>query len=261
MSSFFRKKKISGLKANSQVVEMTPVLEVLDNCAEAFTFPILDNGYVYLAASKLTAYHADEDWALVIEIFGFSPRAGDPDLAIHTFGSKLRNRKTKDDYFSEQAYENYLKNNQFNAYKSFFPFDGGSWVNPEDNETAIPKGSVNLRGKTYELPNTANYEQQGITLENENPWVHELCRYISSVNRDAVLATNVERRYNVPIHLEEVLSLDDWFHPDLVDGQKPSEVESFQQISKVLETGDASQYKPTLKGNTYWKNWPDGGTL
>jgi hypothetical protein len=55
-----------------------PILRVLDDCASSFNFPVLDNGYVYLAASRLSAYAAPPDWALVIEIFGFSPRTGLP---------------------------------------------------------------------------------------------------------------------------------------------------------------------------------------
>ena len=30
------------------------MLEVLDACARVFTFPMLDNGYVYLAATRLS---------------------------------------------------------------------------------------------------------------------------------------------------------------------------------------------------------------
>ncbi|ARD22194.1 hypothetical protein SJ2017_1891 [Shewanella japonica] len=47
------------------------ILEVLDACAEEFTFPVLDNGYVYLAATRMSAYRSDDEWAIVIEVFGF----------------------------------------------------------------------------------------------------------------------------------------------------------------------------------------------
>ena len=70
-----------------------------------------------------------------------------------------------------------------------------------------------------------------------------------------------ERRYNVSDHLVEILCLYDWGPPDLADGEKPSQVESFQQLSIVLMTGDVSHYKPSVAGNTHWKNWPDSGLL
>jgi hypothetical protein len=52
------------------------ILAVLDGCFDSFTFPMLDNGYVYLAATRLSAYRSESDWAIAIEVFGFSPRAG-----------------------------------------------------------------------------------------------------------------------------------------------------------------------------------------
>ena len=37
------------------------VLGVLDRCAKAFTFPVLDNGYVYLAGARLSVHRALTD--------------------------------------------------------------------------------------------------------------------------------------------------------------------------------------------------------
>jgi signal transduction histidine kinase/ligand-binding sensor domain-containing protein/ActR/RegA family two-component response regulator len=68
------------------------ILAVLDRCCDAFTFPMLDNGYVYLAASRMSTYGSTDDWALAVEIFGYSPRGGIPDVHVYTFASKLRDR-------------------------------------------------------------------------------------------------------------------------------------------------------------------------
>jgi len=35
----------------------------------------------------------------------------------------------------------------------------------------------------------------------------------------------------------------------------------FQQLAKVLETGDVGHYRATKPSNTHWRNWPEGGTL
>ena len=262
MFNLFNKKKSKIVEPRPTSKVMNPILEILDSCAEAHTFPMLDNGYVYLAATRLTAYYGDSDWALVIEVFGFSPRAGAPDLAIHTFGNILRNKNARENYVSDEAYENYLKNNPYNCYKTFFPIGGDDiWINPNDNEIIIPNATFQLRGDNHLVPNTSVYSEHNIELEETKPFVYELCRYLAAIKRDAILATPIERRHNVPTHLSEVICLEDWLHPDLAEGEKPSEVESFQQISKVLQTGDASYYKPTVQGNTHWKNWPDSGTL
>jgi hypothetical protein len=48
------------------------ILRILDSCCDAYTFPMLDNGYVYLAATRLSLFRSPRDWAMVIEVFGFS---------------------------------------------------------------------------------------------------------------------------------------------------------------------------------------------
>lgn len=92
--------------------------------------------------------------------------------------------------------------------------------------------------------------------------VFELCRYLADVRRDQVLATPDELRVNVSPSLKQILQLDEWHHPDVVnDSCRPSGSETFQQLARVLETGDARVYRPTMLPNTHWRNWPDGGTL
>ena len=80
------------------------ILSILDRCCDAFTFPMMYNGYVYLAAVRLSLFRSHEDWAMVIEVFGFSPRAGLPDTHIHTFSSRFYNRDTPDQYVSREAH-------------------------------------------------------------------------------------------------------------------------------------------------------------
>ena len=43
------------------------ILDQLDRCAQAYTFPMLDNGYVYPGAVNLTAYSDIARWAIIIE--------------------------------------------------------------------------------------------------------------------------------------------------------------------------------------------------
>ncbi|MDH5676927.1 MAG: hypothetical protein OEZ06_32725 [Myxococcales bacterium] len=93
-------------------VSKDEILAVLDRCCREFTFPMLDNGYVYLAATRMTAFRSDDGWALVIEVFGFSPRAGLPDTFIYTFGSQIRNRKAADDFVTPEAHAQYLESHQ-----------------------------------------------------------------------------------------------------------------------------------------------------
>jgi hypothetical protein len=45
------------------------------------------------------------------------------------------------------------------------------------------------------------------------------------------------------------------------ENNRPSAYETWQLIARVIATGDASLYKPTLKPNSHWKNWPNSGSL
>src|ERR1043166_8706335 len=87
------------------------ILEVLDKCCDSFTFPMLDNGYVYLAATRMSLHRSTRDWGLVIEVFGFSPRYGLPDTHIYTFSSSVYARKPASDFVSADAYTRYISNN------------------------------------------------------------------------------------------------------------------------------------------------------
>jgi len=239
------------------------ILAILDRCCEAFIFPMLDNGYVYLGATRLSAYRSPTDWALVIEVFGFSPRSGSPDVHVYTYSSRLHNRNTARQYVDEQAYEQYLRKNVNNESRFFSPFERDVWQD-EENLELVGEGAefVVLRNLKVPLPNIGVYEANGFELqEAPRVAVFELCRLLAISHRNLVLASVEERRSSVLPEMVEILKLDDWCHPDLLSGELPGTNECFQQIALVLSTGDNSLYQPTQTPNTHWSNWPDGGRL
>jgi hypothetical protein len=237
------------------------ILQILDKSAEAFVFPMLDNGYVYLAASRLSAFRSVDQWAIVFEIFGFSPRAGIPDLSIVTIGSQLHNRNSAKDYVSSEAYENYLKNNPNWEMRSFWPISNDEWIDQDNCEHLDRVGQINLRNEILDQPTKANYETAGIELSEDKPIVFELCRYLAHIRPDAVLATEAERRVSIVPEMEQIILLNEWHHPDLVAGQLPSQTNTFQCLAAVIERSNASLYKASEPANNHWKHWPDGGSL
>ncbi len=244
---------------------MTPrqILSVLDDAARACTFPMLDNGYVYLAATRLSLHAVPPTWALVFEVFGFSPRAGLPDTAIVTFSNALQRRKPRESFVSEDAYRGYLRQHPYDEFRTVFPCDEGDWADAEDGETvSLAASEIVLRSRRLNLPTRADYDRAGVELEDEShPRVWELCRALAHAHRESVLATESERRENIPADLPALLVLDEWNHPDLAAGVLPSQSVTFTQIAKVLGTGDASHYASQLPPNTHWTHWPAGGTL
>ena len=239
------------------------VLAILDQCSAKFTFPMLDNGYLYLAATRLSVHRTEADWGIVIEVFGHSPRAGLPDTNIYTFASTLHNRDTEEKYKSLQAYENYLANNPHNESRFVFPIDSQEWEDADDCEyIAAGATTVIVRGEAVKLPAMEEYEQYGIGLENR-PRIHvfELCRFLAGVKREHVLSTSEERRISLLPEMRQILQLEEWNHPNLVGGELPSQSETFQQLAQVVVTGNRDAYRPSQPPNTHWKNWPDGGSL
>lgn len=120
-----------------------------------------------------------------------------------------------------------------------------------------------VRGRKRALPSLDEYAERGIKLEDP-PRVHvfELCRLLADTDRESVLANEKERRISILPGMPQILQLEEWHHPNVVDNNdRPGGSETFQQIAQVLVTGDVGRYRPSRPPNTHWQNWPEGGTL
>jgi len=239
------------------------ILRILDQGCRAFTFPMLDNGYVYLAATRLSAHRSLDDWALVLEVFGFSPRSGLPDTFVTAFGSRNRRQRTPGDFLDGQSYDHYVAAHPHDDSSFFFPIGQGGWQEADGSESVNPEArTLTIRRNEVAVPDRSAYSRLGIELSHQSRiQVYELCRYLAATHRDEVLATPEERSTNVMPELVELLVLDEWNHPDVAAEQLAGGSETFQQLAEVLVTGDVSRYSPTLPPNTDWHSWPDGGTL
>ncbi|MHA7854831.1 DUF7003 family protein [Marinobacter shengliensis] len=237
------------------------VLEVLDECARAFTFPALDNGYVYPAKTRLSAYSSNMDWALVIEVFGFSPRSGCPDVQLYTFSNQVRRSRDSQSFVNEEAFSSYIRSNPYNESSFVYPIYNESWIDEDDGETAIESEFIDLRGTELKVPTTAELASVGIQAEEESPLVFEVCRWLAEKAPSLVLATEQEKQANLPAGVVKQLEVEEWNHPDITGEELPSQKETFQQIASVLITGRVSAYQPSEEPNTHWSNWPEAGTL
>jgi len=239
-------------------------LAILDRCCDVFTFPMLDSGYIYLAGTRLSLYRSMQDWAIVIEVFGFSPRAGLPDTCIQTFASRLHERNPPENYVNRAAYENYIAHNPHNDSRFIYPVHAGPWQDTENGEF-VAKGAneVFVRNHAIPLPALDLYAQHGIELEQRpRVQVFELCRFLADAAREQVFATPQERLVSVLPEMKQILQLEEWHHPNVVDDDvRPSGSETFQQLGHVLATGEVKHYRPSRAPNTNWRNWPAGGSL
>lgn len=210
------------------------ILEQLDECAEGYTFPVLDNAYVYPADARMTLYRDEARWAIVIEILGFNAHMGGTegiDDALYCFGNCLRRPPGI-------SPEDTLRLVTDGASGALFEKPDG---------TTIRKGATDLRirGRLFPAPPS---------LEG-----FELLRALVTEHRELLLATDEELQARLPPDLPRLLRLDEWNHPDIAEGDLPSESLTFKLLAQVLETGDPSLYRPRRKPNTHWSNWPEGG--
>jgi hypothetical protein len=228
------------------------ILAQLDECNSESTFPMLDNGYIYPAGTKLTAYRDDIRWIIVIEIIGFNYRGGGHNgisNCLHVYGNCLDYKPgTRNENFitiTDDAYNC----NTFDEEEFFF-------LNPDCTNFI-------LRGKTTQLYKERElYDYYGISIEDQNRInAFEFLRLLDALHHDELVATEIELRERIPYDIPKILELHDWCHPDILNDELPSKNETFIQIAKVLQTGDVAHYKPSNAPNTNWKYWPEGGTL
>jgi len=228
------------------------ILDQLDNCCTDFTFPMLDNGYVYLAGTKLSAYWDESRWVLIIEIIGFSYRGcGHNGITncLHVYGNCL-------DHEPGTRNENFLYLTGDADDGKTFDDDQEFFLNPETTLFLL------RNEKTAIVHDPDAYTKAGIVLEDEEKiTAFEFLRMLDCMHHDKLIATEQEITGRIPAGISKILELHEWFHPDCVSGELASQNETFQMIASVLKTGNPAVYQPTHPPNTYWSNWPDGGTL
>ncbi len=239
------------------------ILEVLDRCCESFAFPALDNGYIYPAATRLTAFRSYTDWSIAIEVFGYSPRAGFPEVTIYQFASRFQARVETPSYSAEQR-ERYLAQHPHDQMTFAYPLEGSeAWQDEECDEYVDPDVRVlTLRGAPINVPERDSYARLGVELsEPPRVQVFELCRALAALHGREVLATEREIRQHLLVDLTKLGQLEEWSHPDVTGGQRASQSETFRQLAEALVSGDFNSYRPTGKPNTHWRHWRDAGTL
>lgn len=227
------------------------ILSQLDACAADFTFPMLDNGYVYLADVRLSAYRTERHWALIIETLGSNFRAGGVFNSLHCYGNCLQQTPGLANKGIVPVMDDPLNDAVFD--------EEDRW------DVRQEKGFLCVRGEL--IPYNASIEEllkKGIgedTWDTNGITITELVRSLVPEYHTLLLATKEELRQRLPFDLPLMICLDEWHHPDLAEDELPSGNQTFQMIADVLVSGDPTLYQPTQPPNTHWSNWLEGGTL
>jgi hypothetical protein len=220
------------------------ILEVLDEGAYNYEFPMLDNIYHYLSGTKIAAFRSINEWLIVFQKTSFFISAGEFSNVINAFGNNIK----KNGIISiEKIISESLKDKMFDD-------EGNFLLNPLHFK-------VNIKGIEREFnPTEDDYKKIGIESNDDKmPNEAKIIRYLMSVIPNELFFSTVDLlkicgRENS--NLEVFITLDDWSHPDLVNDEKPSEIPSFQSLAEALEKNDKALYKCLEEEyNTHWSNW------
>jgi hypothetical protein len=208
---------------------------------------MLDNAYIFPAAARLALYRDVAHWAVMIEVLGFSPKAGEGVdrvvLDLYGFGNCLRRPP--------------------GLLASLHPITASAplFEDPWPGTLRDDVRTLILRGREMRIPRAPRaYAAAGVTRRRADAiYGFEVLRVLVPRHRDQLLAAAVERRAHLPADLPVILQLDDWHHPDLADDEWPGQTETFRQLADVLATGELAHYTAPEPPNTHWQHWPHGG--
>ncbi len=210
------------------------ILGQLDQAAEDYRFPLLDHGYYYPVDVRLHGFRDDERWAIVIESVGYNPRAFNLVDVLHVYGNCIRGEPGPTDDVAD-----------------FLDRIDNMDELQDDEEEVVAAGVESMIVRGHPVP-SAN--RAGVDLV-------DVFRSLTPTFRELTLADEEELRRRLPIDLGQMLRLEEWHHPDVLGGDRPSESETFILVADVLVEGNPAVYKPSQAPNTHWSNWPDGGSL
>ncbi|MET7372694.1 DUF7003 family protein [Micromonospora arida] len=208
------------------------ILDQFDTAAADFKFPDLGHVYYYAVDARLHAYRDAQRWALIVEVLGYSPRAGNLTDVLHVFGNCLTEGESG--YTSEDILDR---------------IDNWDEIEDVDQPEIYDGGSIVVRGRRIT-----------VAAERGEELVDVLRRLVPD-HRELLLADEVELRRRIPADIPEIIRLDQWHHPYLLQDTLPSQSETFRQLADVLTTGDVGRYAPDIRPNTHWSNWPESGSL
>ena len=239
-------------KKHKEAFTAKEILEQLDSAARQFSFPMLDNGYLYPVTARLSSYRNESHWRIVIEVVGFNYRGGGHngiENCLYIFGNDLKHKPGLDN-------ANFLSLTADSPEGNTFDRETESYLDPSIN-------TILVRGNSITLSHDPSfYEAKGIHLEDPGKiMIWEMMRGLLPEHRNQFLATEEDIKQRIPAGLPLFIRLDNWNHPDLANEEKTGKNETFIMLADALENGDKKIFKPTQTPNTHWSNWPEGGTL
>lgn len=238
-------------------MENIQVLEYLDKGVGSFfsDFLVLEDGYNALISVKAHLYLHESKWAIVFEKSSYQNQNLNVQLELTYFGNCLKNCPEGG---SNKIYFVLCEENEIKKLYRDDSFENFELISEDSGKDSIKMANRNV----YVEYDKNEYLKNNIEIRNyNNPDslvdIVSCFRYIHEKNNEIFNATEVQLRTHVPNDLPLLMTIDSWYHEDLV---LPSKLESYRMMSEVLEKNDPSIWKVT-KTNTSWRNWLNSGDL
>jgi uncharacterized protein DUF7003 len=290
--------KITAVLSESQILDTLDHPEKIGGYGH---FASLGDPNSYLVDCRLNVFRGDNDqWAVVFERLGFNPRSGAIELEINYHGNCLVNLEKYNNEFSNYYVVYPLDEGNLDRTTDGFHLnkDAGCWsvrgikiplsTNRKDYENAgiilNDPGKISIEEAARLV--VINYRDAFRATDKElyksipgnlkkllvlDEWYHK--DYLQ-VDNESFSSDQLKNIYDFnQMHLNGIdyNTFVDLMHQKNVQNSdfnsqqdaenRPGTYETWQQIAKVIATGDALHYKPTLPANTHWKHWPDSGSL
>jgi hypothetical protein len=205
------------------------ILAVLDGLAAGFEFPGFNNMNYETADSRLHCFRDGDRWALVVEELVDWPGADGLMTLVFAMGDI-----------------------QGEALRTLSPIETAIEYDDEEDALIVPDEVV-VRGQTIAIDQDG---VEAIAEEHEVEGSFAVLVQLIESHREKLFCTPAELAESVAPGLVSILTLDEWSHPDVYGGPKPSESETFRQLAEVLATGDTKRWAPTeAPNNRDWKTW------
>jgi hypothetical protein len=233
-----------------------------------------EHPYFYPAGSRLTLYADEKRWAIVFEKSGYSTGNSCGEIEFAYFGNCLRNLQSgiPGDVTTSNMKQVILINNT-----DLEQIDEG-----EFELVAKDKTKIKVRDAFLNIEqDSSKYIAKGIKPRGyNNPKglfdFYSLIRYMDDEYPKIFRATDKELRTCLPEDLPQLIQIDEWHHEAYtkykkmtsptnyhyeVMGKKPNDYETYKMIADILVSRDTTKWKPTLKPNNNWRNWPNAGHM
>ncbi len=192
-------------------------------------FPDFTNLYFEYAGARLHCFRSEKKWAIVTEVVCYNTGMANATNEVHYIGNGLEN--LLDQIASFPVVDNFNE--------AFTWADGQAFLTEHTEEIVVKGRAINI----FELVDTSHGKLRII----------DVLRLLIDNYRDTLFLDQPDLRKNIREELQLILTLDEWYHPQL--DEELIEGESIRMIAEVLQSGRIEKYQPKVFPNTHWSHW------